>query len=342
MKQALTGILLIFTVSVTFSMSLAQRITPTPAPTKTATPTLGNTSTPETTEVVVPTTNAENPLAPDSPIDPFTQADFSVLVGNVQRPNGAVWFDDKLYTVCNGDWTLYELDIIQRTTVTYIFGVRNAHTLYAETSPSDQRVRLWTPDFEQNTFGVVDVNGIVTIATDLNGPWGVTPINESFLVTSLLGNTILEISREGEIREIVEGMRSPTGIAADANNIVYVANNGSARRAVEWFEFSSVVGTIEPQPLVSGIQSVTNIVLANDGYLYFAYALGTRGVIGRIDPIFCRESGGCTNDQVEIVVYTELDAPLAGLTISPNLELFVHTIYRPEIYSIDLRSTRRE
>ena len=72
-----------------------------------------------------------------------------------------------------------------------------------------------------------------------------------------------------------------------------------------------------------------------DGYLYFTYALGTRGVVGRVNPEECRD-GGCANADVEIVLFTELPAPLAGLTISPDMRLFVHTIYRPEIYWVQL------
>ncbi|NJR12526.1 hypothetical protein HC776_01170 [bacterium] len=58
-------------------------------------------------------------------------------------------------------------------------------------------------------------------------------------------------------------------------------------------------------------------------------------MVGRIWPQDCQEEG-CTNEQVEIVVYTEMEAPLSGLTISPDLTLFIHTIYRPEIYQVDL------
>jgi hypothetical protein len=50
----------------------------------------------------------------------------------------------------------------------------------------------------------------------------------------------------------------------------------------------------------------------------------------------CIEEGGCTNDQVEIVVFTELAAPLAGLTISPDMRLFVHTMFSPDIYWVQL------
>jgi hypothetical protein len=80
-------------------------------------------------------------------------------------------------------------------------------------------------------------------------------------------------------------------------------------------------------------------VLGPDGYLYFAYSLGTRGVIGRVDPEVCRENNGCNIDRVEIVLYTELAAPLAGLAISPDMRLYVHTIFRPEIYWVQLKDS---
>src|SRR5690606_11678235 len=115
---------------------------------------------------------------------------------------------------------------------------------------------------------------------------------------------------------------------------------GSARRAIEWISkqevFENAESTSETRPLVTGLQNTTSMVMAPDGYLYFAYALGTRGVVGRIDPQTCLGEGGCTNDQVEIVVFTELVAPLAGLTISPDMRLFVHTIFSPDIYWVQL------
>ncbi len=76
--------------------------------------------------------------------------------------------------------------------------------------------------------------------------------------------------------------------------------------------------------------------MAADGLLYFSYSLGTRGVVGRVNPATCRENGGCSSEQVEIVVYSELAAPLSGLTISPDMELFIHSIFSPEIYWVDL------
>jgi hypothetical protein len=85
------------------------------------------------------------------------------------------------------------------------------------------------------------------------------------------------------------------------------------------------------------VQNVTGLALGNDGLLYFAYSLGTRGVVGRVDANACAEAGGCENADVEIVVFTELAAPLAGLTISPDNRLYVHTMFQPEIYWVQLR-----
>ena len=67
-----------------------------------------------------------------------------------------------------------------------------------------------------------------------------------------------------------------------------------------------------------------------DGYLYFSYALGTRGVVGRIDPSQCHESG-CGNQDVEMVVFSNIPAPLA-IALSDDMRLFLHSRYRPEIY----------
>lgn len=87
---------------------------------------------------------------------------------------------------------------------------------------------------------------------------------------------------------------------------------------------------------MTGLQNTTNLNLASDGYLYFTYALGTRGVVGRVNPAVCHENGGCTHDQVEIVIYTELATPLAGLTISPDMQLYIHSMFSPDIYWVQL------
>jgi hypothetical protein len=118
----------------------------------------------------------------------------------------------------------------------------------------------------------------------------------------------------------------------------------AARGAIEWYDTPSSANLETPEAasddtnhvLVSGLQNATGLALAGDGYLYFAYSLGTRGVVGRVDPEMCRENGGCTHDQVEIVVLTELAAPLAGLTISPEMRLYIHTMFSPDIYWVQL------
>lgn len=272
--------------------------------------------------------------------EPFIQADLSILSGNVQRPNGLYWHNGMVYAACNGDWTIYEINADNGSTITYLWGIRNAHDLYVETDENGE-LNLWIPDFQSNALVRIYQRSLETVAADLVGPWGISPLDDAFLVTDLLDNALLHIDRSGNVQRLVEGFRSPAGLVVD-ENVVYVANNGSARRAIEWAMVddintdSTLASEDVMQPLVSGLQNTTGVVLGNDDYLYFAYSLGTRGVIGRIDPAFCMDNGGCTNDQVEIVVYTDLAAPLAGLALSPDMRLYTHTIFSPDIYYVDL------
>lgn len=270
------------------------------------------------------------------PFTALTQDDLEVMVANVQRPNGMVYLDGKLYVVCNGDWTIYQIDAETGATVTWVNGARNAHQMYAE--ETDGGFNVWIPDFDLNRLSVVTNkrNAPAPLATrDLDGPWGIVPLDdEHFLVSNLKADNIVKVSREGKVETLLEGLRSPAGLAIQ-DGTVFVANNGSARRALEWFTIDQDGKASEPKPLVSGLQNVSNVVLGPDQYLYFTYALGSRGVVGRVWPQDCQEKG-CTNDQVEIVIYTEMEAPLAGLTILPNMTMFIHTIYRPEIYKVEL------
>ena len=55
-------------------------------------------------------------------------------------------------------------------------------------------------------------------------------------------------------------------------------------------------------------------------------------MVGRVQPEKCSEQGGCSNEDVELVLYSDLEAPLAGLTISPDMRLFVHSLFSPDIY----------
>lgn len=278
----------------------------------------------------------EEPLAfEDTTLErTFNQDDLGVLVGNVQRPNGITWFDGNLYTACNGDWTLYQIDDTTGATQTFIFGIQDTHSM--EILPSEDGFDIWAPDFSKNQITRVnqDRSAPESINDEIDGPWGITflPEQESFLITSLRENEIVQMDLEGTITPLIDGLRSPAGLASD-EAYVYVANNGSARRAIEWFDLAEEEP--ELQPLVSGLQNVSNVVLAPDNLLYFTYALGTRGVVGRVDPEGCRDEG-CSNEDVEIVLFTELPAPLAGLAFSDDMRLFVHTIYRPEIYWVSL------
>src|SRR5690606_20458302 len=145
----------------------------------------------------------------------FTQADLSVLTGNVQRPNGITWHNGKLYASCTGDWTVYELDDTNGQTQTYVNGVRNAHTLYAETV-SENQLNLWVPDFQSNTRSRVTRSGTTTVASNLQGPWGIAYLDaNSFLVTNLQGNSVSYITRDGAQETVITGLRAPTGIAVN-------------------------------------------------------------------------------------------------------------------------------
>lgn len=310
-----------------------------PPPTKTATP------------VTAPTT--EPTAEPEQEFgftldEPYIQADLRILSGNVQRPNGMFWHNGNLYAACSGDWTIYEIEAETGSTITYIWGIRNAHTLHAEDDPNGNLV-LWVPDFQMNTLVRITRGTTQTIADGFEGPWGIEAIADGYLVTNLLGGSVVLVDTTGNTREIATGFRSPAGIVTD-DEAVYVANNGSARRAIEWFPLAEVddptlIDTTEEngatQSLVSGLQNPTGLTMGPDGMLYFAYSLGTRGVVGRVDPVMCRENGGCTNDEVEIVLYTDLAAPLAGLAVSPDLKLYTHTIFSPDLYYVDLNPRNR-
>jgi len=265
---------------------------------------------------------------------PFLQTDLELMVGNVQRPNGIVWFDNALYTVCNGDWTIYKIDDRTGDTVTFVFGVRNGNNIIAE--ETDSGFDLWVPDPDTGNLWKVDQRreAPISVAEELEAPWGVLRLNaESFLVTDTRANAILELPPGAEARIAVSELRAPTGIVR-AGNTVYFANGGSARRGIEYFEIEADGAYSPVKPLVSGLQNTSNIAIGVDGYLYFSYALGTRGVIGRIDPSQCLESG-CDNQDVEIVVFSDIPAPLA-IALSPDMRLFLHSRFRPEFYWVQL------
>ncbi len=266
--------------------------------------------------------------------NPFLQSDLELIVGNVQRPNGLVWFDDTLYTVCNGDWTIYKIDDRSGETVTLVFGVRNGNSLIAESTEAG--FDLFVPDPDTGTLWKVDQRRAapVSVSSELPAPWGITRLNnDGFLVTDTGANAIISVSVGGEQETIHSELRAPTGIVRDAD-IVYFANGGSARRGIEFFQLAEDGSPTEIKPLVSGLQNTTNIVMGADGYLYFSYALGTRGVVGRIEPAQCHENG-CSNQDVEMVVFSDIPAPLA-IALSADLRLFLHSRYRPEIYWVQL------
>ncbi len=265
---------------------------------------------------------------------PFLQDDLAVLVGNVQRPNGILWFQDSLFTVCNGDWTVYRIDDVTGDTSTFIFGVRNGNSLIAEQTGSG--FNLWIPDPDNSTIWRVDhLRGApARFTSSIEGPWGIARLADGrFLVSDTVSNSIIEIAEDGSTREAQAGFRAPTGIASDGERL-YIANGGSARRGIEYITLEADGAYSEVKPLVSGLQNTSNLVMGSDNRLYFAYALGTRGVVGRVDPARCLEAG-CRNQDIELIVFSDIAAPLA-ITLSDDMRLFLHSRFRPEIYWLQL------
>lgn len=268
-------------------------------------------------------------------MEPILQTDLKILSGNVQRPNGITFFDGFLYTACAGDFTLYRINADTGETTTYIAGVQNTHSLYVEEGEGGPVV--WAADYQRNALSSITTSprNLENIKEGLGSPWGLAVgANGSFYLTQFAGDDVINVGRDGTLNVVATGFRDPTGIVVEASYI-YVGNNGSARRAIEYFEHAQGDAAITEQdlkPLVSGLQNVTNMLMGPDNWLYFAYSLGTRGVVGRVDPSTCRDKGGCTNADVEIVLWSELSAPLAGLVISPDMRLFVHTMFGSEIY----------
>ena len=279
----------------------------------------------------IPTPTA---VATPSPVPaqqlPFLQGEMTLLVGNVQRPNGLVYYDGSLFTVCSGDWTIYKVDARTGESISFVFGVHNGNSLIAESTEAG--FDLFVPDPDTGALWQLDQRrqAPVKIAEELAAPWGITRLeDEVLLVSDTRENAIFAINGGGELSTLVEGLRAPTGIVRHDDRL-YIANGGSARRGIEVFELESG----ELKPLISGIQNTSNIVLGTDGLLYFAYALGTRGVVGRVDPLFCLDDG-CSGDDIEPVVFSDLPAPLA-ITLSDDLRLFLHSRFRPEFYWVQL------
>ncbi len=337
---ALTALMMFILVTNALAYDSTTTITPTPAPSKTPT-----VSPSHTAATVTPSPEAVQPGVKLA--KPFTQEDLTVLTGNIQRPNGLAWYDNMLYSSCSGDWTVYQVDPSSGSTVQYIYGVKNANSMYV--TSEDDRIALWIPDFQSNNLTHIVKGTTQIVASNLKGPWGIVPMDDTdsiFAVTNLLGNTLTSIKATGEMQDMIQNLRSPAGVAKDSDYL-YVANNGSSRRAIESYAMSDLTSRSTPldssdpslhNGLVTGLQNVTDLSMGPDGYLYFSYALGTRGVVGRVDPNVCRGQGGCSNDQVEIVLYSELAAPLAGLIVSPDMKLYVHSIFSPDIYWLQLNA----
>ena len=86
-----------------------------------------------------------------------------------------IWFEDHLYTVCNGDWTIYRVDDDSGETITYVFGVKNGHSLLMEST--DDGFDIWIPDPDSETLWKVNQDRLApeSVLSGLKAPWGYRP-----------------------------------------------------------------------------------------------------------------------------------------------------------------------
>jgi hypothetical protein len=266
----------------------------------------------------------------------FTQDDLHEFGGDVARPNGMVWYNGKIYVLCSGDHTIYELLGTTGMTETYIYGVQDAFTIYAEEN-ADGDLDLWVPDYATGKLVRVTKDEVQTVAEGLDGPWGLIPLDmDTFLISVRILGTIETVSRTGERTEILDGLSLPTGLALD-RGYLYVANSGDPDRSIEWYEYAAGdERASEGGVLIEGLGGVMNVQMGPDGLLYFAYSENGLGMVGRVDASTCRFNGGCTAEDVERVVETDLPAPLAGVVFSPDGRLFLHERYSPQLYTVTI------
>ncbi len=261
--------------------------------------------------------------------------DLTALEPDVQRPNGLTVIDEKIYVACTGDGTLYEVEASSGRTLAYVYGVVDAHTLYAE--PVEEGPSLWIPDYGEGSLKHIADHNVETVAEGLEGPWGIAPVEDrGFLVTSQDAGRLSLIGRDGEQTVLLDGLEEPTGVVlAEASGWVYVANTADLDRTVEGYRLETLLevgSSAEASLVIRGLERPTGLALDADGQLYVAYEAGGQGRVARVDPGACRDRGGCEADEVTLMVNTELPAPLAGLTLSGDGRMFLHTAYDGQVY----------
>ena len=155
----------------------------------------------------IPTpTAAATPSPAESPRLPFLQSDLTLLMGNVQRPNGLVYFDGSLFTICSGDWTIYKVDAETGDSISFVFGVQNGNSLIAESTEAG--FDLFVPDPDSGALWQLDQRrqAPVKVAEELAAPWGITRLGDDvLLVSDTRANAVFAINGDGEQTKLVEG-----------------------------------------------------------------------------------------------------------------------------------------
>lgn len=281
---------------------------------------------------------ADNPLpTATATVTPTALAaeDLTALEPDVQRPNGLTVIDGNIYVACTGDGTLYEVEADSGRTLAYVYGVVDAHTLYAE--PVEEGPSLWIPDYGEGSLKHIADHDVETVAEGLEGPWGIAPVEDrGFLVTSQDAGRLSLIGRDGGQTVLLDGLDEPTGVVLDAaSGWVYVANAADPDRTVAGYRLETLLGNGESataEPVIRGLERPTGLALDADGQLYVAYEAEGLGLVARVDPAACRDRGGCEAEEVSLIVDTELPAPLAGLTLSSDGRMYLHTAYDGQVY----------
>ena len=170
----------------------------------------------------------------------------------MQRPNGIAWFNNKLYTACTGDGTVYEID--DTTGADARLHLRHSRMRKRSTSKQDAQnnLTLWVPDYQANTLTKVTRSGVETVARNLHGPWGIAYVDEQhFLLTNLLEQYASTCSAAmGTIRFCWKTWRRRWGLFMMIETL-YVANYGSTRRSIEWYRFDAVLNGADQTPATS-------------------------------------------------------------------------------------------
>jgi len=179
-----------------------------------------------------------------------------------------------------------------------------------------------------------------TVARDLHGPWGLAYVDEEhFLLTNLLSNTVNLLSRDGDNQVLLDGLSAPMGLVHDEET-VYVANYGSTRRSIEWYDYDAVLdGSADARRSRScagqRLAERDRLAAWQRRQALLCLRASNRGMIGRVDPQIC----GRTAVAVTINRDRALQRPrgaAGGLNAHAGHAAVRHTMFQTDLYWADI------